>query len=78
VWRASFHKQKIRHYLQLFVDAVAFFVNHILHSVWKLPAKTFNVMVVVDVLHNALQTGRVLLNCFSPQKPEPNKTESNP
>ena len=68
----------MNHYLHLFVDTVAPIIDHCLQSVWELPAKAFDVVAVVDVLHNALQTGRVLLNCFSPQKPEPNKTESNP
>ena len=59
-WRTSFHKEVLKHYLGLFVDTVALVVDHCLHSIWELSAKAFDIMVVVDVLHNALQAGRVL------------------
>ena len=58
--RTSFHKEVVKHYLDLFVDAVALVVDHCLHSIWELFEKAFDIMVVVDVLRNALQVGRVL------------------
>ena len=57
---ALFHKEVVKRYLGLFVHAVALVVDHCLHSIWELSAKAFDIMVVVDVLHNALQAGRVL------------------
>ena len=57
-WRTSFHKEVVKHYLDLFVDAVALVVDHCLHSIWELFAKAFEIMVVVDGLHDALQAGR--------------------
>ena len=40
--RTSFHKEVVKHYLELFVDAVALVVDHCLHSIWELFVKALH------------------------------------
>ena len=47
-----FQRQIMNHDLHLFVDTVAPIIDHCLQAVWELPAKAFDVVVVVDVLRN--------------------------
>ena len=47
---ALFHKEVVKRYLGLFVDAVALVVDHCLHSIWELSAKAFDVMAKAYVL----------------------------
>ena len=66
-WHKLFDKTVLNVILQSLVDAISFRARQFFQSLRELPAKRFDIVVVVDVLHNALQTGRVLCDCFGPR-----------
>ena len=55
----DFHKQKISIIITSFtislVDTIPLIVDQRLHSVWELLAKAVNIIIVMPVLHDALQ-----------------------
>ena len=51
-------------------DSTSLRINDLLYAMRQLPAKTFNIMVRIDMLHNASHACAELLDCFCPGLPE--------